>query len=86
MSHVLEGRVILQRVAHHSVLWGRVRITGRGAHHLVTILIFLVHVLLAHEIFGAFVFMRSAILHWVSMFAWRVEAGCIRIDTARLSH
>lgn len=62
MPDVLERRVVLEVMSHHGVLRGSMRIPRRRAHHLVAFLIFIIHVLLAHEIFGAFVLVGSAIL------------------------
>ena len=62
MPDVLERGVVLEVVTHHSVLrWG-VGVPWRRAHDLLAIVVFVVQILLAHEVLGTFVLMRAAIL------------------------
>jgi hypothetical protein len=64
MPDVLESWVV--KMGHHSVVWGSVRVARmrkrRGSAHVVVVLIFVVQVLLAHEVFGTFVLVGAAIL------------------------
>jgi hypothetical protein len=63
VPHVLERWVVLEMVGHHGVLWGGMGISrGRAHHHVDVFVVIVVHVLLPHEILGAFVLVRSAII------------------------
>lgn len=63
MSDVLEGGLALKMVRHHGMLWRGMGVSRRGsAHHLDVFILLLVQVFLAHEVFRAFVLVRSAIL------------------------
>jgi hypothetical protein len=60
---VLKCGLILQVMGHHAVLllWRRVRIALRGSHCVLVVLV-VIHILFAHEVFGAFVLMSAAII------------------------
>lgn len=61
---MLERGLVLQMVRHHRVCWRGVRI---WSVLIATFLIFIVvRLLLAHEVFWTFVFVRTAILEHVS--------------------
>jgi hypothetical protein len=62
VSDVLESRLALKVMLHH-VLGRSVRcVPRRGTADLLVVLIVIVHVLLAHEVFGPLVLVRAAIL------------------------
>lgn len=62
VSHVLESGLTLEMMWHHGMLWGSMRVARWRASHRVFILILVVQVFLAHEVFGAFVLVRTAII------------------------
>lgn len=62
MADVLESGLVLQVMGHHGVLlWGCVRIARRGSHCVLVVLV-VVDILFAHEIFGPFVLMSATII------------------------
>lgn len=90
VSHVLERGVVLDVVSHHGMLWRRVRLPrGRASHHgAVLVVVLIVPVGLAHEVFWAFVLVCAAILcHVVSAIVsgWVVGSGCLHIGSVRWS-
>lgn len=64
---MLVGRVVLEMVSHEVLGRGVGIARRRAAHDVVFSLIVRGNVLLAHEIFRAFVFVRAAILDEVSV-------------------
>jgi hypothetical protein len=64
VSNVLVGRGVLQVVWHHGMLGRGVRVARSSA--LVVVVVFIVAVLLAHEVLGPLVLMRAAILRDLS--------------------
>ena len=70
MADVLEGGVVLQVVAHHGMLWRRVRVARRTAGHDLCIVVVVVQVLLTHEVLRALVLVGAAILQ-------RAVSGCV---------
>lgn len=66
MPDMLEGRLVLEMMRHHGMFRRSVGVPRRGSHVLI-FLIVVVHILLTHEVFGAFVFVSSAILYSLSV-------------------
>jgi hypothetical protein len=60
MTNMLEGLGMLQVVRHHRVLGWGMRVVGSGT--IVVVVFIVIAVLFAHEVLGAFVFVRIAIL------------------------
>ena len=85
MPDVLEGCLVLKMMGHHGVLRRGVGIPRRGSH-IALIVIVVVSLLFAHEVFRAFVFVGSAILHiQVSIGTLIVICGNVRIGIGRWS-
>jgi hypothetical protein len=72
MTNMLEGLGMLQVVRHHRVLGWGMRVVGSGT--IVVVVFIVIAVLFAHEVLGAFVFVRIAIV---------LVAANSRIDVAR---
>jgi hypothetical protein len=64
MSDVLESLGVLQMVRHDTVLWRSMRVAWNGI--LIFVVVFVVSVLLAHEVLGALVLVCAAILRDLS--------------------
>jgi hypothetical protein len=64
MTNMLEGLGMLEVMRHHRVLGWGMRVVGSGS--VVVVVFIVITVLFAHEVLGAFVFVRIAILGGVS--------------------
>jgi hypothetical protein len=72
MTNMLEGLGMLEVVRHHRVLGWGMRVVGSGT--IVVFVFIIITVLFAHEVLGAFMFVRIAIV---------LVAANSRIDVAR---
>lgn len=76
MSDALEGLRVLQMVRHHGVIWRGVRVARHGA--VLILVVFIVGVLLAHEVLRALVFVRAAILRDLSVMPFSAALSWVR--------